>query len=345
MKKLITLLMIVPVLVLAMIIATSCTKEGEQGPKGEDGINGTDGTATCGQCHDNTEFLYARITQWEKSGHAAGMTYERNGGECAICHTSQGFKGNLDGSYDYEAEGASIANPNPVNCYTCHNIHTDYTTDDYGFVVTEAPALRNVTGEIFDFGNGNTCANCHQGRTVDPFPVAGGDDVTFTTSRYGVHHGPQANTVAGLGLFEIGTVTSAHQHQNVENTCAGCHMQDPYGGQAGGHTFSMTYTYHGSDAVWVEGCLGCHVEGDDALHTKTEELMAEIEAQLLVLKALLDEAGITEPGSDSSVGGTYPAEVAGACLNYKAITEDRSLGVHNPNYIRTLLANSIAALQ
>jgi hypothetical protein len=58
----------------------------------------------------------------------------------------------------------------------------------------------------------------------------------------------------------------------------------------------------------------------------------------------LDAAGITEEGSDSSIPGTYPVEVAGGCLNYKALTEDRSLGVHNPTYIKHVLEYSIDLL-
>jgi hypothetical protein len=343
MKKLITLLFIVPGLVLAMIVATSCTKEGAQGPKGEDGINGTDGTATCGQCHNDSQVLTAKINQWEHSTHAIGGNYERNGGECAICHTSQGFLGyNVDGSYDPEAEGAMISNPNPINCYTCHNIHSDYVVDDYAFTVTEAAELRNTGGTTFDFGYGNMCATCHQGRTVDPMPVVGGPDITFTTTRYGVHHGPQGNTVAGMGLFEPGSY-NAHAHSNIENTCVTCHMAEPYGAQAGGHTFFMGYEYHGGIELNLAGCITCHTDEDNLLEN-TEELQTEIAGLLVDLKLLLDAAEITEEGSDSSIGGTYTPEVAGACLNYKAITEDRSLGVHNPTYIKKLLEGSIALL-
>ncbi|MEZ5197436.1 MAG: hypothetical protein R2764_13885 [Bacteroidales bacterium] len=77
---------------------------GADGADGEDGIDGADGTTTCIQCHDNSEVMFARTNQWEHSTHANGGNYERNEGECAICHTSQGFLGNLDGSYNYEEE-------------------------------------------------------------------------------------------------------------------------------------------------------------------------------------------------------------------------------------------------
>lgn len=335
-----------------MFIFASCTKEGPAGPagtngtngtNGEDGIDGTDGTASCILCHDNTQVMFAKVNQWEHSTHANGGNYERNEGECAVCHTSQGFLGNLDGSYDWTAEGAMISNPNPVNCYTCHNIHDTYTPGDWAFTVSGAVALRNVT-ETYDFGKGSLCASCHQGRTVDPWPVAGGADIAVTSSRYGVHHGPQANVVAGLGLFEVGTVNSNHAHQNIENACVTCHMAEPFGTQSGGHTMFMGYDYHGATELNVAGCLSCHSD-EAGLVANTEELQAEIGVLLAELKVLLDAKGITAEGSDNSVNGTYPAVVAGACLNYKAITEDRSLGVHNPTYVKSLLNNCIAALQ
>lgn len=344
MKKLVTILLILPALALAIIVA-SCTKEGEQGPAGENGINGTDGTASCGQCHNASQELTAKINQWENSTHATGDTYERNSGECAICHTSQGFLGNLDGTYDYEAEGAMIHNPNMVNCYTCHMIHDTYTTDDYAFTVTGPVELRNTGNNTFDFGTASLCASCHQGRTVDPFPeAAGGTDIEVTSSRYGVHHGPQANTIAAMGLWEPSDVSTNHPHNNIENTCATCHMAEAYGGQAGGHQFGITYEYHGHDVVNLAGCLACHTD-EDMLELVMEATQTLIAGKLVELKLLLDAAGITEDGSDSSIPGTYAAEVAGACLNYKAITEDRSLGVHNPTYIRDVLQYSIDALQ
>jgi hypothetical protein len=106
---------------------------------------------------------------------------------------------------------------------------------------------------------------------------------------------------------------------------------------------NIGYVYHGANEVNVAGCLGCHT-AEEAIQ-KVEELQPEIEALLAELKTELDAKGITTEGSDNSNSGTYPATVAAACLNYKAIVEDRSLGVHNPTYIKGVLNNSIAALQ
>lgn len=339
---------------LMLIVSASCTKEGPQGIAGKDGTNGTngtdgtDGTATCVECHSSNQVIYAMENQWAASMHATGSAFERNAGECAVCHTSQGFRGNLDGSYVWTETGAKIDNPNPQNCYTCHEIHQTYTAADLALTVPSdaAISLRNTTN-THNFGKGNVCASCHQGRTVDPFPVAGGADIVVSGIRYGVHYGTPGNTIAGvgMGLFEIGDglVNSAHATQ-IADACVTCHMAEAYGTQSGGHTMWMGYEYHGSAVLNTAGCevSGCH-EGED-VQAMTEEFQAEIATLLADLKVKLDAAGITAEGSDASVSGTYSGLVAGACLDYRALRYDKSLGVHNPKYIRKLLLNLNEAL-
>ena len=333
---------------LFVILATSCVKEGPMGPAGadgkdgKDGTNGTNGTATCVICHSSNQEIFARENQWAKSGHGTLPDFERSEGECAICHTSQGFRGNLNGTYKWEVSGAKILNPNPQNCYTCHKIHETYTSNDLALTVTGPVELRNTGGKKHDFGKGGICASCHQGRTVNPFPVAGGADIKVTSSRYGVHHGPQANVVAGVGkgLFEVGSGLVNSAHSQLANTCITCHMAEAFGTQSGGHTLWMAYEYHEAEVLNTKGCFaaGCHPAGED-VQKLTEAKQAKIETALAELKLLLDKKGITKAGSDNSVSGTYPGVVAGACLDYKALVEDKSFGVHNPKYVTQLIEN------
>lgn len=345
MMKIQKLTLAMAVLFMASLSFVSCTKEGPAGipgSDGEDGVNGQDGTAGCITCHDNSQVLFAKTMQWENSTHATGGNFERNTGDCATCHTSQGFLGFHDGSYDPTADGAAISNPNPPNCYTCHNVHETYTEADWALTMTGAVTMYNTT-QTPDFGTGSQCASCHQGREVNPFPTVGGADITITNTRYGVHHGPQANVVKGTGLFEPGTGYSNGAHSNIDNTCVTCHMAEAYGTQAGGHTMYLGYEYHGSTVLNTAGCVSCHND-IDAMLVSTEALQAEVAAMLVELKGKLDAMGAMNEGSDNSVAGTFAPEVAGAVLNYKAISEDRSLGVHNPSYVRRILQNTIDAL-
>lgn len=350
MKKLITILLIVPGLALAMIVATSCTKEGPAGPAGEDGIDGTDGTATCGQCHNSGEDFLAKVVQWEASTHANGGNFERNGNGCAPCHTSMGFREVIETGADTTA--ATVDNPTPINCYTCHKVHETYTADDWMLRYTD-PVTFMQGGATADRANGNLCTKCHQSRPASPYPAMGAGTIEFPTGtsyRWGPHHGPQGNLLFGIGsgAYEIagsmGYENSAHS--GIENGCISCHMADAYGAQAGGHTFKMGYEYHGSTELNYAGCLvsGCH-SNEDNLIAATENLTLEVEDLLVQLGDLLKEQGVMREDGYLTVPGTYTNAQAGAFYNFKFIEEDRSMAVHNPKYALALLNNSIEAIQ
>ena len=92
------------------------------------------------------------------------------------------------------------------------------------------------------------------------------------------------------------------------------------------------------------GCEDCHDDAEDY----AAEKQAEIEELLADLKVLLEAQGIMDtvdhPGY-LNVPGTYANELAGAFYNYKLLEEDRSHGIHNFKYAKTLLENSIAAIE
>lgn len=334
--------------ILVVLAMSSCVKEGPQGPQGEpgiDGINGTngvdgqDGTAGCVQCHDDSQTILAKSVQWESSVHATGGNFERNTEECAPCHTSQGFLERIASGLQETA--APVENPAPQNCYTCHNIHETYTPDDWART-TSAPVTLWINSEVVDFGEGNLCANCHQPRIPDPMPVIGGDSVNVTSPYWGLHHGPQAAILAGTGGFEVGTGYSNSMHTTlVTDGCVTCHMAEPYGAQAGGHNMGMAYEYHGSERINTTGCVTCHDAAaiNDLIAATQEEVVGLLDSlhSVLEAKGALDADGGIIPGMMS-------AEVAGAVMNYKMVEEDRSEGVHNANYVKALLENSIDAV-
>lgn len=338
--------LLLPAITAGLLIAgnlfmTGCTKEGPMGVAGKDGTDGTDGTTTCIECHSSDQSILIRETQWAASVHATGTAFARNTGECAICHTSQGFRQNLDGTYDWTATGAMINNPVPPNCYTCHQIHETYTVADLALTVNGAVTLRNTNGATHDFGKGSICASCHQARTLDPYPTVGGPDVAVTNTHYGLHHGTQGNVVAGvgMGLFEVGSGLVNSSHSMVSDACVTCHMADGSGTSTGGHTFNVGPTIN------TTGCKvsGCHDAAEDVAGL-AEDFQAEITTLMADLKVKLDAAGVTNAGSDSPVVGTYPPMVVGAYIDYAALLDDKSLGVHNPKYVKKLIENLIAAL-
>jgi hypothetical protein len=358
MKKTRFILAIITLFISGSVFFAACTKEGPAGKDGKDGvdgeagINGTDGTATCIQCHDNTQALFAKTNQWAASTHATGGNYARNIVGCADCHTSQGF-------LTWASTGAPVAekvmDPNPINCYTCHDIHKTFTTSDWALTTT-APVTMLANGTSVDFGAANLCANCHQGRAIAStiMPTIGGPDITLTSAqkRYGYHHGPQANLIGGVGKggFELGSGYANSAHSSVENGCITCHLAPGYGNQAGGHVMSIGYESNGAESFIFTGCdmAGCH-EGaatTGAADMKAELVASQEEVQVLIdsLHVLLMAKGIASEGNLYAKPGTYTSDVCSAFINWQMITEDRSAGIHNPKYIKKLLQNSIEAI-
>ena len=333
---------------LLAITASACEgPAGPEGPQGEQGLQGPQGVAgenalnTCSDCHNTDATMVAIEHQYAASTHGSGENFERDGTGCNLCHTHQGFMTVVNG----EEAPSDIDNPAPVNCRTCHEIHSTYTEDDFALTLTDDVDL--TLGGTVSLGDGNLCANCHQARLPSPNPVIDGADVAITSYRFGTHHGPQANVVGGEGLFEFaGSVaypTGAGPH--TATGCNTCHMAEPFGAQAGGHTWNMTYDYHGSTEELVVGCQECHstADGFDILGdipTQVQTLLDELEVELRAQGILIDTLG-----AEYARPGTYSANLAAAYLNWQSITEDRSNGLHNPGYVVALLTNTIEAIQ
>lgn len=358
------LLYLLGTLVVLAMLSISCTKEGPAGPagangadgadgaNGENGINGEDGTASCIQCHDDSQVMFAKTLQWETSIHATGGTYERNGSSCAPCHVSQGFLERM--ATGEQTTAGDVLNPNPINCYTCHSIHSTYTTDDWGFTYADPVDFWHTGGEAvdIDFGRGNLCANCHQSRVPNPWPVVGSSDTYEITSyRFGPHHGPMSQVLGGFGGYEVSgsmTYTNA-MHTTIENACVTCHMADSPVTESGGHAMNVAYDGNLNET----GCIACHPDGiEDATIAKQEEIHMLLEElhNILITQLISDSSGYLlgadgENRASSSNPASLSADKAGAFFNFKLIEEDRSGGIHNWKYAKALLTNSIEAIQ
>lgn len=321
--------------------------QGPQGPAGAAGPAGQDANENCTQCHDNSVTLYAVQVQYGTSQHRTGGNFERNGTSCAPCHTHQGFLERI--ATGGMTTAADIVNPAPINCRTCHNIHTTYTSADLSLTTTAAVALWNTSHGTVDLGTGNLCGQCHQGRVLSPVPEIGGANVTLTSSRYGYHHGPQAQVLSGVGAFEFtGSMTIAGgptPHGTNSGGCSTCHMALAYGEQAGGHTWRMSYDYHGNEVENVAGCnsSGCHSNFADFhewgdIPTQVTNLLADLATEL-------QRIGIYSGSGVYAVTGSWPGDVAAAFVNFQMFSEDRSMGIHNPAYAVAVLTNSIEKMK
>jgi hypothetical protein len=360
------------ILFMGGIILSSC--EGPEGPQGPAGTNGTDGVdgvdgqdgqdanSTCILCHSNDQTIVTKSRQYANSGHATGDVSgytNRSFGpmyNCAGCHTSQGFLDNLVG-----ASNVPYANVTQPNCYTCHNIHDTYTEDDWTLTSIDTPVPASGSTGV-DMGNGNQCASCHQmiGQylAIDSLWAGFDEGVTTVTInasllRAGVHHGPQYNLVAGMDLFEFtGTSdlpTENHPLNEAEAGCVTCHMNDGFGDLTG-HSMAMTWEFHGSENLnWPASCKECHSDGGSLdLNDVRDELALEIDGLLSDLYDVLVAEGVMYPAGDPNeyllAPGVFTTALVAAQVNYAAVKEDRSMGIHNPKYIRAVLENTIEAV-
>ena len=337
------------VMMIGIVTLVSCTgPEGPMGPAGTDGVNGTDGTdgvdgnAVCLECH-NLANKAAKETEYEKSQHAEGEYVGYAGGRqgCALCHSHEGHLEALWLGGDTTASTAGIAYPSAITCETCHDFHStlDFENDgdDYALrlngPIDFMMARVNGESEIVDFGMGNNqCVTCHQPRRGGPVADAN-DSFRITSTHWGPHHGPQANTVYGWGMVEIPgpeTYPTKGSHAHFKDAgCVGCHMGTATG-DVGGHTFWPN----------VENCKPCH---SDATSFDYEGIQTEVMDLLDQLEVKLEAAGSYHDGHP--VVGTYHISVAEATYNYIWLApEDKSYGVHNPEYILAVLKNTLASL-
>ncbi|MDZ4749086.1 MAG: hypothetical protein SH808_11415 [Saprospiraceae bacterium] len=317
--------------------------QGPQGPQGE-------GTQNCVMCHGSSQLISAKQFQWDHSVHATGGNYNRNTTACAGCHTSQGFLERIETDAPFGATAATIEDPLPQNCYTCHQIHQTYTEADWAFT-QEDPVTLWVGGQTLDFGKANLCISCHQSRIYTPAlpdPATGGT-VNIQTTRYGPHYGPQGVMLPGLNGYEVAGPAvyenSAHTlllANNTGNACITCHMGTAQATNSGGHTFRVSTDETG--VINAAACIVCHPVAAE-MNALVDDRQAQIEAKLAELEALLIARGIYDPLIGQNTKGDYEGHEAGALFNYKFVKEDRSRGVHNFKYANALLTNSIASLQ
>ena len=280
--------------------------------------------------------MFAKQQQLLNAAHGPGM-YIRDSGECAVCHTHQGFIEHLStGEWGYSA--GSVDDVAAINCRTCHQIHTTYTASDYA-LTGQAPVPFRVAGVTVDFGNkANLCARCHQTRIRNPMPVPSDADYAVTSSHFGGHYGPQGDMAAGVGFFFAGDVSGPMSHFTDArgDGCPTCHMAEG-SLTSGGHTFEM-----GSN---IAGCEVCHSNVDDFDKFGGQ---TDIQELLDVLGPMLETIGIAHYDAATDhwgvVTGTYTANEAAAWWNFIGVVNDGSLGVHNPGYIKAILEGAIDAI-
>lgn len=299
---------------------------GPAGAAGAAGKMGANAADTCSDCHNDTTLVYSKSAQSALTTHQTGRGWHYAGprAACTACHSSEGFQEMVATGTGVE-DGVDRADASPPNCRTCHEIHTSYTEADFALRTT-APVTLIASGETFDGGNGNLCANCHQPRRE--MAIEDGI-VNVSSTHWGPHHGPQSTMLLGIGGWGVEGKAAAH-YSIIDDTCTSCHLPDD------NHLLSPSLNNRAMTA-----CQTCHV---DAANFDINGTQTEVKALITELEHLLEAKGLYHDGHP--VVGEYPEAEAGALWNYIYIAvEDGSSGVHNPGYTKALLEASIEALQ
>jgi hypothetical protein len=327
--------MLTLILFAGVLFMSSCGKEG---PAGADGTDGVDGNMVCMECH-NLENKANVHMQYEMSQHHEGEFVGYAGGrqDCAKCHSNEGFIETQYTGADTTASADGVPYPTAIGCVTCHSSHSTFDFendgDDYALRGTEPiKLLADNTIEVDFGGSSNLCIICHEPRRTGPTPDAN-DSFFISSSHWGPHHGPQGSFLYGVLGYEFDGAESyatPGSHAHMQPACTGCHMET-YSNSKGGHTWWPN----------LDNCTSCH-EGANSFDVKG--VQTEVHDLLVELGDLLKAEGSID-ADGHPVRGTFHIDVAGATYNYIGIEEDRSLGVHNPDYIIALLKNSIDAIK
>ena len=295
--------------------------------------------SSCFECHSDTDLSVLRAqTEWAESVHGEGETvFEGTNASCVRCHANEGFIQYVDDPA--RTTYVATTTPTNINCFTCHAPHSN---GDFGLRVTAAVPMLN--GESFDLGLGNTCTVCHQARRDVAVYITSSNNIN---SRYGPHHGPQADLLLGTNGYEYAdyTYTETPYHRTMnEDGCVNCHMRN-VAHLVGGHTFNVSaYNAEEDETIYNTGaCVGCHTDWPEDLENfDYNGVQTEITGLLAELQTLLFAAGFVNAEGTPVTATGRPADDAGAIWNFMFVgREDRSLGVHNPAYARDLLQSSI----
>ena len=261
----------------------------------------------CGSCHGEPS-RHGRFQQWQLSSHADyDLARERGAesGNCARCHSGNGFVawGDLDFDPDQEVDVTwNEDTVQPQVCAACHDPHDTGTTSGDDGTDAKVRVMGNTHKLIAGFtaisvGKGATCMTCHNSRrglrnesVWNTLSDGEKDDVP--------HHGVQADLVMGQNAYFVETGVRG-KHSLIEDVCVTCHMnktQPPdilsYNQSGTNHTFAADPNI----------CAECHGEGG----VSTDTVKAVVNSYLDILAATLAD------DYKSLILANYPATI-GTC--------------------------------
>ena len=306
----------------------------------------------CAQCHN--PFHHALYGEWKKSAHARvtpTVAEELVAGQvassCGLCHSGDVRQAVLVEDQtvpDNFLEGKSTSQLNAVVCVTCHDPHQRTnkaflppTGHDFQLRYAEVVPFPTASNSIAANTNPdrfNLCGQCHHAR-----------DRTWQATTRGPHPSVQSNFYVGEMPVPDGTAALLPNqrtvHAFVPRQCVTCHMpREEESGEA-----SAVHANHRFTVEGYAGCVatGCHPSAASAEADK-RQLQRAIQHGLDDIAARLGPVSewqySSEGGPPEDEQAALPDEIKQVRFLYAYIESDSSLGVHNPEYARAILARA-----
>ncbi|HAF29217.1 MAG TPA: hypothetical protein DCG75_09240 [Bacteroidales bacterium] len=301
-------------------------------------------SASCGRCHSHDAYV-----EFVRSGEEIAAAVSTPV-ECGTCHSDhQTLEGDVSAPIR-EIDGV-VAMVNSILtfdhgkgniCATCHQSrrtgaeydkYTANTMVEVKLATASADAYTEYKAEL-DAGiiNLGTNGSITYDNGVDSLFVefdVTTDMVLVTSTHAGPHHGPQANTFAGI----TGYPTAGVEFDRAGHTdCVSCHLNDTTAASGFGHSFEPD----------VAQCDACHGTAVDL-----EGIQADFQARIdpaveeLIALHILGDGGTAT--SNYTVADVHPMIQMMTRAQYQAfynimcILEDKSLGIHNVDYTDQML--------
>lgn len=332
-----------------------------------DGSNGYG----CGLCHTGSR--HGAFEEWAESVHgtfplaateAGGSATNMANKSCVQCHNGKYFVEIQIRGDDPPADNLTEVDESAhITCCTCHDPHSaQYESQlrvDSAGTVTIPFDPTDGSGTVVSAGKGNICIKCHNGRRTK---ANMDDQIANGSGHFGFHPNSQAPTLFSIGAIEFagGPVYDTHHPHEIwnDNKCVTCHMyRQPYD-----ETTHEPQVWGHNWVPRMEACLQCHQGTVEDMQAMVDDFQADIESKFdafvaawpAAWKDVSDPANpvLTSVESDPGAGDGPPAAdpVKGniyrmALWNYTFAVEDRSRGVHNPDYVREMLEASIAKVE